>query len=280
MKRFLIILSAALCIAPSAFAKKTDDAKLVVMSYNIRLADTKKDGTNHWSFRYQATFDMIADQKPDVVGMQEVCPVQKMMLDEELKGYKGVGVGRDDGKKKGEAMCIYYNKKKVSIIKWGTFWLSETPEVPSKGWNAACRRTATWALMKDKTTGKKFWFVNTHLDHKSSEAKREGLNLICERIAKINPQGYPMVLTGDFNLRPEDPCLKALDGKMVSARAVAASTDNRATFHGWGKKFTDVIDYIYISGFSACDKFEVVTKGYADRTFISDHYPIRAVLAW
>lgn len=280
MKKILIVLAAALCLAPAAFAKKTVDSKLSVMSYNIRYANTKVDGTNGWDFRYQATFDMIADQKPDVVGMQEVCLIQRVMLDEELKGYKGVGVGRDDGKKKGEEMAIFYNKKTVSLVKWGTFWLSETPDKPSFGWDAKCRRTATWALMKDKRTGKKFWFVNTHLDHVGAEARRLGLKLIVDKIAEINPKGYPMVLTGDFNVYPSDPCLKSLEGKMTSARDAAAVTDKSATFHGWGKSFTSVIDYIYFSGFSGCGKFEVVKKEYAGRTYVSDHFPVKASLTW
>ena len=102
-----------------------------------------------------------------------------------------------------------------------TFWLSETPEKPSMGWDAACFRTATWALMKDKKTGKKFYFVNTHLDHKGKEAQKNGLKLIVDRIAQINPDGYPMVLTGDFNITPDNKALTDLDAKMQSARKIA-----------------------------------------------------------
>lgn len=280
MKKTLFVFVAALCLAPLASAKKTSDPKLLVMSYNIRFSNAKDDGTNSWEFRYQATFDMIADQKPDIVGMQEVCPLQRIMLDEELKGYKGIGVGRDDGKKKGEEMAVFYNKKRVSLLKWGTFWLSETPGKPSFGWDAGCRRTATWALMKDKSTGRKFWFVNTHLDHKGTQAQKQGLKLIVDRIGEMNVQGFPVVLTGDFNVNPSDPCLESLDGFMVSARDAAAVSDKSATYHAWGKQFKNVIDYIYFSGFSGCGTFEVVKKSYSGRTFISDHFPVKATLAW
>ena len=251
-------------------------SELKVMSYNIRLA-TPKDGTNAWMYRCGATLEMIEDQKPDVIGVQEALADQVRFVDEFTTNYDYVGVGRTDGKSKGEHMAIYWNKKTVKMLKWGTFWLSETPETPSMGWDAACYRTATWALMKDKRTGKRFYFVNTHLDHAGAEARKNGLKLIVDRIDDINPEGYPMVLVGDFNILPTAPELKDLDACMKSARKVALKTDSHRTFNGWGKEKTNkVIDYIYYSGFASCLEYQTVTKEYSDRKFISDHYPIFA----
>ena len=176
-------------------------------------------------------------------------------------------------------MSIFWNKKTVKMVKWGTFWLSETPEKPSLGWDAACKRTATWALMKDKNTGKMFYFVNTHLDHKGKEAQRKGLDLIVSRIDEINPKGYPMVLTGDFNIKPDNVALVGLEEKMQSARKIAPKTDNNPTFNGWGKAKSDmVIDYVYVSGFSACPEYHTVNEKYGQWKFISDHYPVYAKL--
>ena len=266
-------MAAALLLPQLSFGQE-----LKVMSYNIRL-NTENDGTNAWMYRCPATLEMLKDQQPDVFGVQEALPEQVRFLEEWADGYECVGVGRDDGKKKGEHMSIFWNKKNIKLIKWGTFWLSETPEKPSMGWDAACYRTATWALMKDKRTGKKFYFVNTHLDHVGKQARANGLALIVDRIAEINPEGYPMVLTGDFNVKPDDPCLTGLDARMKSTRKIAAKTDSHHTFNGWGKASKDmVIDYIYISGFSACPEYQTVTKRYSDRTFISDHYPVTARL--
>jgi len=271
----------ALLLLPAGLqAKKKDGpAKVTVMSYNIRLG-TANDGTNSWPLRYAASGMMINDQKPDIFGVQEAFDFQINYLTE-ATGYKSVGVGRDDGKHKGEHMSIFYNKKRIKLLKWGTFWLSETPDVPSKGWDAACYRTATWALLKDKASGKKFWYVNTHLDHKGVEARKKGLALIVERIKEINPQGYPMILTGDFNVRVGNPCLDDLNKIMKSARDYAAKTDRSATFNGWGKASPEsVIDHIYYSGFSSCPVFEVIKKPYDGRTFISDHYPVQATLVF
>ena len=279
-KLFLFALTLAL-VAPMSFSKaKGEPKELKVMSYNIRLG-VANDGTNSWQFRAPATPAMLEAQKPDVFGVQEAHDFQIAFMEEFCRNYKSVGVGRENGRKEGEHMSIFWNKKTVSLLKWGTFWLSETPEEPSMGWDAACKRTATWALMKDKKTGRKFYFVNTHLDHVGKQAQKNGLKLIVDRIATINPQGYPMVLTGDFNIRPDNPALADLDKIMQSARKIAPKTDNRNTFNGWSvKKTAEVIDYIYVSGFSACKEYRTVTEKYLERPFVSDHYPIFARLVF
>ena len=251
MKRLtLLIMAVAFMLPQTIMAGKPENTELKVMSYNIRLGSAN-DGTNSWAMRYTATGEMC--------------------------GYEYVGVGRENGKSEGEHMAIFWNKKTVSMLKWGTFWLSETPEKPSMGWDAACRRTATWALMKDKKTGKKFYFINTHLDHKGAEAQKNGLKLIVDRLSEINPDGYPMVLTGDFNITPDNKALTELDAKMQSARKIAEKTDSLDTYNGWGRG-SGVIDYIYVSGFSSCPEFQTVVKRYNDRKFVSDHYPVVARL--
>ena len=280
MRKLTLIIAAVLMVLPftSSAQKQTRDYDLKVMSYNIRLG-TAKDGTNSWEYRYPATALMLKDQMPDVFGVQEAFDFQVKFITENIKDYDCVGVGRDNGKSEGEHMSIFWNKKNVKMLKWGTFWLSETPEKPSKGWDAKCKRTATWALMKDKKTGKHFYYVNTHLDHRGSEARRQGLNLIVSRIDEINQKGYPMVLTGDFNMKPDDAALTGLEQRMQSARKIAPKTDNHATLNLWGKGKADmVIDYIYVSGFSACPEYHTVNEKYGQWKYISDHYPVYAKL--
>lgn len=280
MKRIALLLLASVMLLPqTSYAKKKNadgQDELKVMSYNIRMGPAK-DGTNSWAYRYPATALMIEDQAPDVFGVQEAYDYQVLFIKENCRDYDCVGVGRDNGKKKGEHMSIFWNKKTVKMMKWGTFWLSETPEKPSMGWDAACMRTATWALMKCKKTGRKFYYVNTHLDHVGTEARKNGLKLIVDRIASINPDGYPMILTGDFNVTPDNEALVELDKIMGSARNIAEKTDSLGTFNGWGKS-DEMIDYIYCSGFSRCTEYQTVTKKYAGRAFVSDHYPIFATL--
>ena len=279
MKRILLFALAALVAFPQiSDARKKDSEGLKVMSYNIRYGSAE-DGTNSWQYRWPATIEMLNEVQPDVFGVQEALDFQLTLVSEMARNYKNVGVGREDGKHDGEHMAIFWNKKTVKMLKWGTFWLSETPEKPSMGWDAACFRTATWALMKDKKTGKKFYFVNTHLDHVGKEARKLGLKLIVDRIDDINPEKYPMVLTGDFNVRPDNPCLVDLDKIMTSTRKIAKKTDSKGTFNGWRKdREGGVIDYIYVSGFGEVVEYETITKKYADRSFVSDHYPIMSVL--
>ena len=279
MKRIILFALAALVAFPQfAAAQKNESEGLKVMSYNIRYGSAD-DGTNSWKYRWPATVEMLNEVKPDVFGVQEALDFQVEFVSEMVRDYKGYGVGREDGKHDGEHMAIFWNKKTVKMMKSGTFWLSETPEKPSMGWDAACYRTATWALMKDKKTGKKFYFVNTHLDHEGEEAQKNGLKLIVDRIASINPEGYPMVLTGDFNITPDNPGLVDLDKIMTSTRKIAKKTDSKGTFNGWRKdRPGPVIDYIYVSGFSEVSEYETITKEFAKKPFISDHYPIMSVL--
>jgi endonuclease/exonuclease/phosphatase family metal-dependent hydrolase len=252
--------------------------ELKVLSYNIRVISAK-DGDNQWKHRAAASPAMIRDCAPDVFGLQEALPEQVKYMSESLKEYSCIGVGRDDGVSKGEHMSIFYNNATVELNDWGTYWLSETPDVPSKGWDAAYKRTATWALMTMKDSGRKFFYVNTHLDHSGREAQRKGLDLIVRKIAEMNKEGLPMVLTGDFNVEPDNPVLDELDERMSSARASAGKTDNIGTYNGWGTRAL-VIDYIYHSGFSLCREYRTIVKQYEGVPYVSDHYPIMSHLVF
>lgn len=276
--KIILVLFAAAIILPGC---KQGEQTLKVISYNIRVGSAP-DGDHKWDIRKPASPAMIADQQPDIFGLQEALKMQLDYLEETCPDYDHVGVHRDDGKEKGEVMAIFWNTKTQKMIKWGNFWLSDTPEEPSKGWDAACFRTATWALLKDKRYNKKYYYVNTHLDHLGQEARANGLKLIVDRIDDINPEGYPMILTGDFNVDLGDPCLKSLEGRMESVRDIAPVTDSLDTFQGFGtgQYGSRVIDYIYESGFSAAPLFETITKSYENIPYISDHYPVAAILVF
>lgn len=282
MKKLVFSLF-ALLIALSA------SAGIRVMSYNIRLG-VAKDGDNAWELRKEATPAMLRDIRPDVFGVQEAYDFQIQYILEQCPEYKSVGVGREDGVSKGEHMSLFYDSTRIELIEWGTYWLSETPDEPSKGWDAACKRTATWALLREIATGNRFYMVNTHLDHKGVVARREGLALIYRKIQQMNPGGVPMVLTGDFNVLPDNECLTDISKLMRNARDYADETDVNGSFNGFGvnaytsgdpgkeydPKVATPIDYIYYSGFRKCPRFKVVNNPYAGKKFISDHYPIYA----
>ena len=252
---------------------------LPVMSFNVRYG-TAKDGDHVWDNRKDAACAMIMDQHPAVFGVQEALDFQLTYFVEHCPGYKYVGVGREDGLHDGEHMAVFYDTGRIDLLEWGTYWLSETPFQPSLGWDAACRRTATWTLLKDKLTGRNFYFVNTHLDHVGKEARRKGLLLLVNRIAAMNPEGYPMVLTGDMNVSPDDPCLGELRTLMEDARETARETDDGSTYHGWGTVEKEPIDYVFYAGFAGCDLFEAIRQPYEGVDYVSDHYPVKAVLRY
>lgn len=277
MKRFFLILTAVI-LFPLALSAKGEKEGLIAMSYNIRYG-TASDGTNSWQYRYGASAMMLDDQKPDVVGLQEALSDQVQYLTMALdKTYKAVGVGRDDGKKAGEIMAVLYNFKTTKLLKWGTFWLSDTPETPSRGWDGACNRCATWAILKDKATGQRFFFVNTHIDHVGAEAQQKGVKLVADKIAELNKEGLPVIVTGDFNMEVSNASMAPMKDGFQNAREAAVVTDDHFSYNGWGKA-SSTIDYVWFKGFT-CTRFETVTKPYAERTFISDHFPVKAVLVF
>ena len=163
-----------------------EDNQLKVMSFNVRYS-SGDDGANSWDNRKKAVPAMFADQQPTVLGVQEARLDQKTYMDENCAGYKSVGVGRTDGQNAGEFMAIYYLADAVKLEKWGTFWLSDTPDVPSVGWDASTYRTATWALFTHYKSGRKFFYVNTHIDHVGQVAAQKSMELIEAKIRSLNP---------------------------------------------------------------------------------------------
>lgn len=281
MKKYFAFLLAALLALPAFGQNDTgkDREEIVVMSYNIRMVTSKDSGDTHWSIRKVATPAMLDDVNPAVFGVQEALQEQIEYITDNCPRYVPFGVGREDGASRGEHMSIFYNHELLEMLNGGTYWLSLTPDVPSKGWGAACKRTATWALFRVRKTGKHFYYVNTHLDHVSAEARTNGLALVLDRIKSMNRKGFPMILTGDFNVWPDDDCLNDLNTRMLSARETAVSSDTKHSFTQYGKDFR-IIDYIYYSGFSECSDFKVIDKTYNNIPYISDHYPIAATLAF
>lgn len=275
MKKYILIT--VLAVLGAIACKPTEPKGLLVMSFNVRNSGAA-DGENSWVNRRAAAAAMLNTLNPDVVGMQEVLPDQQEAIDADCPRYTAYGIGRDDGVN-GERMTVMYNHDVIEYKDGGTWWLSETPDVPSLGWDAKCFRTATWVLLKDKRSGKDFYFVNTHLDHRGAEARRNGLAMVVAKIKEMNPD-VPMVFMGDFNVEPGDPALDALDGLMLDARTTAKVTEDTPSFNGFDLERHKVIDYIYYSGFAGAESFRVVTEQYENAQFVSDHYPIISELVY
>lgn len=295
MKRIITILcavSALLLTSCSVFysvkadpepGQKHRKAKITVESFNVRI-DTRKDNENAWDYRKAGALAMLQSVKPDLLGLQEAQKHQLNFILSGLPEYKWYGLGRDKGKKftnmgkKGteECMAILYNTKTMKMLDCGTFWLSETPDQVSYGWDAACRRTCTWAKFQVLRNGEIVYYFNTHLDHKGHAAREESMKLIADKIKEINPRGYITFLTADFNSTTDDVIFNPLKKQMLDARVDAVRTDHHNTFHDWqGGRGTKVIDHIWYSG-PNCEplQFKTITDAYAGIKMISDHYPV------
>ena len=277
MRKILYSLMAAVAILSAGCTSTPQENEVRVVSYNIRYLNNK-DGDNSWDFRKQASINMVNDERPTVFGLQEAVKAQVDFLAENLPNYAHYGVGRDDGKEKGEFMAIFYDTEEVELLDKGTFWLSATPETPSKGWDGQCFRTCTWTIFKCKETGDKFAFFNTHLDHRGKEAQREGMKTIVKMIQEKVGADVPVFLSGDFNTRTDNPIYEPLKAIMTDSRELAAETDHRGTYTGFRVRENPVVvDHIFVRG-AEVDKFQVLCDKNYGAEYISDHYPVLSVV--
>lgn len=249
-----------------------------IMSFNV-LCGGPDEENRYWTQRKEMVLDVIKKYHPDSFGLQEAHHRWMNYLCKNLPEYDYVGVGRDNGKRMGEFSPVFYLKEKYEVVDSGNFWLSETPEKPGKGWDAACVRICSYAVLKDKKTGKKYVHYNTHLDHKGQVAMREGAKLIAERCIKY--PDMPAFITGDFNVTPDSEAYKTVITSGYSdSRHIAEKSDNTHTFHYFdkldeGELRRDIIDYIFAKNIKKCKTFKVITDKY-NGEFPSDHYPVIA----
>lgn len=173
-----------------------------------------------------------------------------------------------------ECMAIFFQTSIVEMLDKGTFWLSETPNIPSKGWDANYNRSCTWALFRQKTTGKRFYFFNTHLDNSGTVARKESIKLIINKIEEVNSEQLPVFLTADFNSDTDESCFNPLHQVMKDARATAPVTDQEATYNGYKTSGTRKLDHIFYDNGCVASIFQTLKENYG-APYISDHYPVR-----
>lgn len=259
-----------------SFACSAQD--LTVMTYNIRY-DNPRDGDDNWHKRKEWLVEQVKSHNPDVLGIQEGLHQQVTYLDEQLSDYTHVGVGRDDGKEKGEYSAIYYKRDLFEVKESGTFWLSETPDEPSKGWDADIKRVCTYALLKDINSGKEFWVFNTHYDHKGKEARKQSSKLALQKIEELNTSNSPVVFMGDFNATADDQPIITVKEKMQDSFDVSATKPFGPSGTNCGfdasKPATNQIDYIFVWGNLKVKRCGVISEE-KNMRHPSDHFPVLA----
>ncbi|MEJ1241112.1 endonuclease/exonuclease/phosphatase family protein [Chryseolinea sp. T2] len=276
MLRFFQIL---ICFAVMFMTTSMYAQSLKVMTYNIRY-DTPNDSVNQWGKRTPKVYALIKKYNPDILGVQEALYNQITDLVSNLKDYAYVGVGRDDGKTKGEFSAILYRKDKFTITKEGTFWLSPTPTVAgSKGWDAAITRVATWAVMKDKKSGASFLMLNTHFDHMGKEARRESALLIKKRGAELAGK-LPVIVTGDFNCTREEPPYTAIMSKEGLQLLDPAPSPAPGTFCTFKVNSIECrpIDYVFHTSEWKANNYKAITDN-DGKYYPSDHLPVMVELS-
>ena len=271
MKRSIVF--AIVCLLALAVSAQT----VTIMSYNLRSSTkNEQDGANGWINRKEAAVKMLLTERPDVVGMQEEMPDQEAYLRKHLSAvYDGVSISRDPANREDEACAIFYDKQKFDLVRTNTFWLSETPDVPSRGWDGKYKRIVTYVHLRDKATGQLYLVFNTHLDHKGVVAREQSLQLIADSAIAIGGDTIPMFVMGDLNVTPDAPELAPMWNTMKLAQNEAPVTDKGMTFHSWGRGKGKMIDYIFYRNASALE-FRILRNGYGV-PFLSDHYPVIAV---
>ncbi|WP_036147097.1 endonuclease/exonuclease/phosphatase family protein [Maribacter sp. Hel_I_7] len=251
-----------------------------VLSYNIKY-DNVNDTVNNWNDRKEAMVELLNYYEPDIIGMQEVLDHQLTYLDENLSDYTFIGVGRDDGKKKGEYSPILYNTKKFKLLKSETFWLSETPHEISVGWDASMERICTYGVFVDIESGKQFMVFNTHFDHIGTVAREKSAELIVTKIKEINSNKLPVVLMGDLNLSPNETPIKFLQGALTDGQSITKKPFYGPTgsFSGFdhNRVLNNRIDYIFVENFEVLEYIHIDDR-MENNKHISDHLPVFANL--
>ena len=269
-------MKAVLCLVSVCFSILFFGQDLEVMTFNIRLS-LDADKENSWENRKVEAINLLAYYQPDIFGVQEAVPQQMVDIKTGLKNYNFVGVGRDDGANKGEYSAIFYDSTKMKVLESGTFWLSETPEKPSKGWDAAYNRICTYALIKLNKGGKKFWAFNVHFDHVGNLARENSAKLILKKIKELNTKEYPVILMGDFNLTEDSEPIKILSKSMNDSyyHSIKKVYGPKGTFTAFDTNTVpkDRIDYIFTKKIDVLS-YRSINDRRENLLYPSDHFPV------
>lgn len=266
-----ILLLTFCLLFSSAFSQS-----LTVLTYNIRY-DNPGDGLNGWNNRRDWLCEQIKTAHPVIFGIQEGLIRQVHYLDSCLKDYGHIGVGRDDGKEKGEFSAIFYEKSKIQPIVQGTFWLSPTPGSVSTGWDAALERICTYGLFREMASGKMFWMFNTHFDHMGVQARKNSAILILQKIKELNKKQFPLILCGDFNADAESEPIGILKTVLQDSKTAEKSSQAKSggTFNDFepSKPATERIDFIF-TGFGAKANSYSLINEIRNGSYASDHFAV------
>lgn len=272
----------ALCISLSTYgATKTNSftppLKLCIATFNLRYASTERP--NSWPERRPVMRDCLRQLAPDVIGTQEGLYQQLKDIAADLPDYEWIGTGRDGGNK-GEFMAIFYRRDRFVALSTNHFWLSDTPDVvASSTWGNSCKRMVTWVRFRESSSGREFFFWNTHFDHQVELARQKSALLLRERVSSLHTD-LPIILTGDFNCTgggspAYDTLVKDAGFSDTWSAAKTRVNESWNSFHGFEKPEQNRIriDWILTRGAATVEQSEIVTYS-KDGQYPSDHFPV------
>lgn len=254
------------------FEQKASPDTLRIMSFNVRCTNV---GRESWEDRIDIVTGTMINSGADSIGVQEATPEWMETFSTTLKDYAYVGVGRDDGKNAGEFSAIFYLKDKYNLVDSGTFWLSETPNEPSLGWDAGCNRVCTWAVLENKETKEKYVHLNSHFDHVGIKAREESVKMILAKADEY--KDLPVVFTADMNVNEGSDNYVEFTKVLNDTKYLAKDTMDYLTYHDTQPKFHEgnIIDYVMVNDYFDATSYKVVTAG-IDERYVSDHFPVYA----
>ncbi|CAM3427118.1 endonuclease/exonuclease/phosphatase family protein [Pontibacter korlensis] len=277
--RHLILILALVCVCTTlSYAQQ-----LTVGTYNVRY-DNPSDTGNLWVDRARVVAELLRFHDFDVFGTQEALKNQLDDISQALPQYARYGKGRDDGKEKGEHSAIFYKKDKFKLLDKGDFWLSETPDKPSLGWDATCcNRIVSWVYLQDLATNQKFYFFNAHYDHQGVQARRESSKLILRKIREVAGKEY-VILTGDFNGDHASEWYQSVANSGLlkdTYKQVEHPYASNASFNGFKNEVKEngIIDHVFMSKGFKVEKWGLLTDTYCGK-FPSDHFPVLVKLSY
>lgn len=273
--RYICLLIAAAMMMAAGSARASMEFN--VATYNLRL-NTPDDGPNAWPQRRDTVRALIGYHQIDLLGTQEglIDQVEDLAA---MPGFAYVGVGRDDGKRAGEHSAIFYRTDRFALLAHGDFWLSETPTVPGKGWDATCcNRIASWAKLRERRSRRVFFVFAVHFDHQGVIARRESAHLMLREMHDIAGDS-PVLCLGDFNATPDSEPIGIMSAALRDARQVSQTPPYGpvGTFNDFriDAPLKDRIDYIFLGPGWQVLRYAALTDS-RDGRFPSDHLPVVA----
>lgn len=265
MKRIFFALSLALTAVLGVRAAADGAAEFRIGTYNLRNANSSDSiNGNRWTVRGKVIAGIVRFNQFDIFGTQEGFLHQLNFIKANLPGFEYIGVGRDDGRQSGEHSAIFYNTEVFDVLDSGNFWLSETPEIPSKGWDAANIRICTWGRFRHLDTGITFYFFNLHTDHQGKQARVNGVNLVLDRIREIAGNST-VFLSGNFNVTQHNICYRNICNSGILEDSHEKSDfvfEPNGTYNDWlpNGMTNGRIDHIFVSENVKVNRFGVLTE--------------------